>query len=105
VSDVTPPDFKQTISNLSDPAFLESSPSAEQQANLNELVGRLKQHVEDGTFSMSVPSHTPLGGGGDGKGAAFWTAPVPYWDMETYDKELWESLRKSSLVIFKGDLK
>ncbi|KAF5352938.1 hypothetical protein D9758_007873 [Tetrapyrgos nigripes] len=104
VSDVTPPDFTQTISNLSDPAFLESSPSPDQQDHLHELAARLKQHVDNGTFSMSVPLHTPLGGGSDGKGAAFWTTPVPYWDMEAYDRELWESLRQSSLVIFKGDL-
>ncbi|THU93833.1 DUF89 domain-containing protein [Dendrothele bispora CBS 962.96] len=104
VSDVTPPDFKQTITSISDPAFLQSTPTPEQQDHLNELAARLKQHVESGVFSMSVPLDNPLGGGGTGKEANFWTTPVPYWNMATYDNELWQDLRKSSLVIFKGDL-
>ncbi|KAK7440054.1 Hairy/enhancer-of-split with YRPW motif protein 2 [Stygiomarasmius scandens] len=104
VSDVTPPDFAETIANLSDPAFLQSSPTPEQKEHLDELTRRLKQYVESGVFSMSVPLETPLGGGNLGNGANFWTSPAPYWDMKTYDRKLWEDLRESSLVIFKGDL-
>jgi hypothetical protein len=33
--------------------------------------------------------------------AGFWTTPVPYWDMETHDPKLYESLKSSDLVIFK----
>ncbi|KAJ3769833.1 DUF89 domain-containing protein [Lentinula raphanica] len=95
------------------------------QGHLQKLVDRLRRYVEEGVFLLSVPSGTDVGGGltgttsstsaaasavastaapGNGSLAEFWTAPVPYWDMETYDRQLWEFLRKSDLVVFKGDL-
>ncbi|KIK56194.1 hypothetical protein GYMLUDRAFT_47408 [Collybiopsis luxurians FD-317 M1] len=109
VSDVTPPDFNETIESLLDPSFLSSTtspvPSAEQQQHLQQLADRLKKYVADGVFSLSVPKETPLGGASAACSlAGFWTTPVPYWDMETYDPELWKLLKGSDLVIFKGDL-
>jgi len=66
------------------------------------MATRWSNYIADGTFSLSVPKETPLGGK-DGKGrlAEFWTTPYPYWDMQERDQELWNDLRNSSLVIFK----
>ncbi|KAE9406130.1 DUF89 domain-containing protein [Gymnopus androsaceus JB14] len=109
VSDVTPPDFEETIKSLLDPSFLSSTtsppPSADQQQHLQQLAGRLKRYVTEGVFSLSVPIETPLGGGSALESlAGFWTTPVPYWDMKTYDPKLWDSLKDSDLVVLKGDL-
>ena len=66
------------------------------------MATRWSNYIADGTFSLSVPKDTPLGGK-DGKGrlAEFWTTPYPYWDMQERDQELWSDLRNSSLVVFK----
>ena len=66
------------------------------------MATRWANYIADGTFSLSVPKDTPLGGK-DGKGrlAEFWTTPYPYWNMRERDEELWNDLRNSSLVIFK----
>lgn len=117
VSDVTPPDFKETIEFLLDPkSFLsdiassQPQPSVEQQQHLRELAGRLRRYVSEGVFELSVPSETSLGGRHttatpstkESPLAQFWTAPVAYWDMATYDQELYEFLGNSDLVIFKA---
>ena len=66
------------------------------------MATRWTGYIADGTFSLSVPKDTPLGGkGGKGRSAEFWTTPYPYWDMRERDRELWDDLRNSSLVIFK----
>ena len=66
------------------------------------MTTRWTGYIVDGTFSLSVPKDTPLGGkGGKGRSAEFWTTPYPYWDMQERDRELWDDLRNSSLVIFK----
>ncbi|KAF7323249.1 hypothetical protein HMN09_00105700 [Mycena chlorophos] len=107
VSDVTPSDFANTLEILLEPTFL--SLTEEEQTLLSEMVLGWTKHYEEGVFSLSVPMTTPLGGGGSDLDAAadlarFWTEHSPYWDMETLAPELWKELRKSDLVIFKGDL-
>ncbi|KAF9648118.1 DUF89 domain-containing protein [Thelephora ganbajun] len=106
VSDVTPPDFSSAFPSLLDPSFFGSAPSEEAKEHLEIMATRWSNYITDGTFSLSVPKDTPLGGK-DGKGrlAVFWTTPYPYWDMQERDQELWNDLRDSSLVVFKGDLK
>ncbi|KAF9074499.1 hypothetical protein BDP27DRAFT_1317209 [Rhodocollybia butyracea] len=108
VSDVTPPDFDETIRSLLDFSSFSSAPppSAEQHQHLQKLAERMKQYLSEGTFSLSVPKETALSGGSGGSQsmAGFWTTPVPYWDMEPHDPKLYEFLKSSDLVIFKGDL-
>lgn len=126
VSDVLPTDFNETLSLLSDPTtFLSttdssasaSAPSQQQQQHLHELVSRWKTYIADGTFKLSVPLDTPLGGKGGGGAdtpsssdsngsrlAEFWTSPYPYWDLQERDPVLTKYLQQSGLVIFKGDL-
>ncbi|KAG7087527.1 hypothetical protein E1B28_013486 [Marasmius oreades] len=107
VSDVTPLDFKYTIASLLDETYFSSAPALqEQKDHLNEMATRISKYVEEGVLMFSVPIETPLGGGdGDvSKLGEFWTSPLPFWNMEQDCAELWNDLRKSDLVIFKGDL-
>ncbi|KAG6837774.1 hypothetical protein H0H93_001701 [Arthromyces matolae] len=105
VSDVTPSDFKQAISSLLDPSFFgslaeASTPSSD---HLTYMVTRWNKYIDEGIFNLSVPLDTPLGG--DATAAEFWTSPWPYWNLEVQAPELFKTLTKSDLVIFKGDLK
>ncbi|KAJ7041226.1 DUF89 domain-containing protein [Mycena alexandri] len=105
VSDVTPADFAETISSLLDPTFL--PPLADvNPAHLQSMVERWVRYINGGIFALSIPATTPLGGGSDGAAelAEFWTSPAPYWDMRLYAPKLWNTLKTSNLVIFKGDL-
>ncbi|KAG6906847.1 hypothetical protein DXG01_011726 [Tephrocybe rancida] len=105
VSDVTPSDFKQAISSLVDPSFFPATEgaAAPRSEDLIHMVTRWKGYVEEGIFNLSVPNETPLGG--DAPAAEFWTSPWPYWNMELHAPNVFETLKKSDLVIFKGDLK
>lgn len=109
VSDVTPSDFAETIASLLDPSFFPpppvSSPSDFQYQHLLPLATRWKKYVDDGTFALSVPLDTPLGGDKTSTLADFWTAPWPYWDMQTQASDLWNTLNGSGLVIFKVRLR
>ncbi|KAF8064163.1 DUF89 domain-containing protein [Lyophyllum atratum] len=108
VSDVTPPDFGQTITSLLDLSFFSASSGEEADSprpsseHLKSMVMRWKHYVDRGIFNLSVPLSTPLGG--DGTAAEFWTAHFPYWNMKVQAPELFQNLRESDLVIFKGDL-
>ena len=101
ISDVTPPDFFSTFTALLDPSF-DTAPSEEAKKHLKTMATRWSDYIAEGTFSLSIPEGTPLGGW-DGKGrmAEFWTTPYPFWDMKERDQELWSDLRNSSLVVFK----
>ncbi|KAH7909987.1 DUF89 domain-containing protein [Hygrophoropsis aurantiaca] len=103
VSDVTPTDFEATIASLLSPTFFSSDGSVsppESVARLETMVNRWKSYLSDGTFSLS----TNIGGVNNTAMAGFWTSPWPYWNLKERAPLLWESLNKSDLVIFKGDL-
>ena len=104
VSDVTPVDFKDTFKVLRDPTFfpVENGSEIEHQ-HLDYMVSRWSSYLEQGIFSLSVPTETPLGGGTSNvKVAEYWTTDRPFWDMETEAPELFASLKDSRLVIFKA---
>ncbi|EKM77045.1 hypothetical protein AGABI1DRAFT_108419 [Agaricus bisporus var. burnettii JB137-S8] len=105
VSDVTPLDFKRFFSLLK-PEFFEKAnfeDDADGWEQLSVMVKRWEAYVEQGVFKLSVPDESPLGENTQGK-ADFWTSPYPYWDMKNLAPPLYEHLRSSDLVIFKGDL-
>lgn len=105
VSDVTPPDFKNTIPSLLSEDFFASSADqsdAKQCGYLREMVTRWQCYLDSGVFSLSVPVETELGE--KHPKADFWTGPWPYWNLEERAPELWNDFKSSSLVIFKGDL-
>lgn len=104
VSDVTPPDFKATLSILSDVSFFPEEVINSPDVNADyrmEMVGRWKRYVEEGVFSLSVPLDTPLGGDAGSGVGEFWTTPRPYWDMKTEAPATFAQLAASGLVIFK----
>jgi hypothetical protein len=106
VSDVTPPDFADLFDSLLSPFFFSTAqslqPSFDSQFHLKTMVTRWKSHLASGTFELSVPEETQLGA--TNVIADFWTEPWPYWNMKERAGELYETLRSSGLVIFKGDL-
>ncbi|KZT24930.1 DUF89 domain-containing protein [Neolentinus lepideus HHB14362 ss-1] len=113
VSDVTPPDFAATIPALLDPSFfpdpsssLSSStatPASPQlKENLKTMVTRWQSYINSGVFALSVPEDRKLGE--KDEKADFWTGPWPYWEMKMKGAAVWERLRGSGLVVFKGDL-
>ncbi|GJE89042.1 protein-glutamate O-methyltransferase family protein [Phanerochaete sordida] len=111
VSDVTPPDFASTTPALLSESFFPAhqhdaaagaAPSGDAHAHLRTMVARWQAYLASGVFQLSVPLDTKLGAAnprGD-----FWTGPWPYWNVRELAPGVWEELRKSSLVIFKGDL-
>ncbi|KIL65759.1 hypothetical protein M378DRAFT_161764 [Amanita muscaria Koide BX008] len=109
VSDVTPPDFVATLASLKDaPAFfaINAPSSAASFEHLGAMVARWQKYLDEGVFSLSVPLDTPLGTGNTPQTAndAYWTSPLPYWEMQSDAPALHGDLKSSELVIFKGDL-
>lgn len=109
MSDVTPPDFKDTFAALTNASFFpkEDSDNAETEIHirhLNQMVTRWKSYLEQGVFTLSAPVDTPLGGNGKSKNAEFWTTAKAYWNMEVEAPETYAHLAKSDLVIFKVSL-
>lgn len=68
---------------------------------LKSLGERWTQHMESGAFKLSIPTSTPLG---SPSLADFWTTQYPYQLLPQNDPDLLTELKKSELVIFKGDL-
>ncbi|KAF9480662.1 DUF89 domain-containing protein [Pholiota conissans] len=109
VSDVTPPDFKDTFNVLADASFFpkddgDDAQTQTQLEHLNRMVSRWKIYLEQGVFTLSVPVDSPLGGNGTNRDADFWTTAKPYWNMKTEAPETHALLTESDLVVFKGDL-
>lgn len=103
VSDVTPPDFKDIIPLLLNPATFPNPhtdlDNNSRSSHLNELASRWQKYVQTGVFSLSVPQETTLGS--DSPVGNFWTTPYPYWDMKLRAPDVFAHLKESSLVIFK----
>ncbi|KAJ9107194.1 hypothetical protein QFC19_002854 [Naganishia cerealis] len=68
---------------------------------LKTLGDRWTRHMESGVFQLSIPANTPLGFPGL---ADFWTTQYSYQFLAEEAPELLQELKKSELVIFKGDL-
>ena len=105
VSDVQPHDFSITINSLLDSDFFpaDSGASDEDKAALNKVVERWSQYVKEGKFRLSTPLDHPMGAPA-GEIADFWTSPLPFSDLPAYAPTLLAELKRSGLVIFKGDL-
>ncbi|KAH9982017.1 hypothetical protein BJV74DRAFT_852635 [Russula compacta] len=95
VSDVTPPDFAALL----DVASIPQGPAPE---HLERAIARWNAYLANGTFDLSVPRDAAIGT--PDERVNFWTSPWPYWDMRLRAPKVWDALRESGLVIFKGDL-
>ncbi|XP_075212600.1 damage-control phosphatase ARMT1-like isoform X2 [Lycorma delicatula] len=79
VSDVMVKDFHYVINTL-----------AEHQEPFSNIGNRWLNYVNQGKFEILADQ--------------FWTLPLNYYLMEKVDKELYDDLKSSKLLIFKGDL-
>lgn len=75
----------------------------EKDTPVQHMARRWNNHLESGRFKLSIPLESKLGQSG-GEIVDFWTLPVGYANMNLYAPKLLETLKESSLVIFKGDL-
>ncbi|GAA5988957.1 hypothetical protein JCM11641_001254 [Rhodosporidiobolus odoratus] len=105
VSDVQPHDFLILLSTLKDESFFpaDAGLSDEDRQALAALSARWEKYAEQGVFKLSVPKELKQSEAG-GEMADFWTTPLPFCDLPTAAPELLKELKKSDLVIFKGDL-
>ena len=118
VSDVLPKDFASQLAEKDWVSFFASSypsPSEKEATALTSMMERWRYHITSGAFELSVPVDSPIGpltvdvnrGERDGlllNAATFWSLPYSFWRLHEWDG-LMEQFEKSSLVIFKGDLK
>ncbi|KAJ5580372.1 hypothetical protein N7450_006673 [Penicillium hetheringtonii] len=100
VSDVTPKDFSDLLNSMADPqAFYTAADdtgktypplSDEEVSNVKFLFEQWSQFHQDG--KLIIRPHS------------FWTTQGCYWRMPHVAPELFEDLKESELVLFKGDL-
>ncbi|KAJ9095245.1 hypothetical protein QFC21_005611 [Naganishia friedmannii] len=104
VSDTLPYDFTWAIESLKDESFfIKHAPeiTSSDLSVLKALGERWTRHMESGVFKLSIPTTTPLGAPSL---ADFWTTQHSYQYLPAEAPELLAELKKSALVIFKGDL-
>ncbi|KAG8842405.1 hypothetical protein FRC20_004424, partial [Serendipita sp. 405] len=95
VSDVTPPDFSQTISILQNANEWSSGDESEDaRSALGKVASRFQERMTDGTFELSVPLSTKLGEPVPGSGYEFWTSPSAYYYMQDEAPDLLHTLSK-----------
>ncbi|KAJ9119330.1 hypothetical protein QFC24_005801 [Naganishia onofrii] len=104
VSDTLPYDFTWAIESLKDESFFtQHAPdiTSSDLSALKALGERWSRHMDSEVFKLSIPTTTPLG---SPSSADFWTTQYSYQYLPTEAPELLAELKKSTLVIFKGDL-
>jgi uncharacterized protein with ATP-grasp and redox domains len=104
VSDVVPADFAALLNALADPQRFYSTPSDD-----DILTGQTPQplsqkEVEDLSFLFSNWSAFHTEGQLILRNNRFWTEGGSYWRLPATAPQLYEDLKESELVIFKGDL-
>ncbi|CAD6582132.1 MAG: hypothetical protein TREMPRED_003178 [Tremellales sp. Tagirdzhanova-0007] len=95
------------IDSLLDREFFASAstlPTPTDTQNLSVLAHRWKSHLASGRFRLSVPLDTTLGNESDSEIGGFWTTQFAYQDLPTAAPNLLNEMKKSDLVVFKGDL-
>lgn len=92
VSDVIPQDIPILLDACLDRTFFpdHDKRSSEDFEALETMVNRWKEYIQDGR--LVVRAHQ------------FWCTGLSYWLLKTEAPDLFEDLKQSDLVIFKGDL-
>lgn len=100
VSDVIPQDFSDLLSALSDPQefYTRRDETGKAYPNLSE------KEVSDVKFLFDQWSQLYQDGKLIIRPNNFWTSPGSYWRIPGIAPDLYEDLKQSELVLFKGDL-
>ncbi|KAI2601869.1 DUF89-domain-containing protein [Hypoxylon sp. NC1633] len=104
VSDVLPRDFAALLSALADPKRFYETPTDD-----DKLQDKTPEPLPDqdaGDLSFLFEEWARMHGEGQLvlRPNAFWTHPGSYWRLPSVEKDLFEDLKMSEVVIFKGDL-
>jgi damage-control phosphatase, subfamily III len=104
VSDVVPADFAALLNALADPQSFYSTPS-EDEKHVGKIPAPLSQdEVDQLAFLFQEWSGFHQEGQLVLRPNRFWTEGGSYWRLPSSDPRLFEDLKSSKLVIFKGDL-
>lgn len=104
VSDVLPADFGALLSALADPAAFYEALSDDQKHNGQQAVPLSDTESANLRFLFQHWSGMHAEGQLMLRPNDFWTAAGSYWRLPKTEPELYEDLKESELVIFKGDL-
>jgi hypothetical protein len=104
VSDVLPADFGALLSALADPQTFYEALSEDEKHAGKEVAPLSESETENLQFLFQNWSTMHAEGQLMMRPNDFWTAGGSYWRLPKTEPELYEDLKESELVIFKGDL-
>lgn len=104
VSDVLPGDFAALLTALASPQSFYSTPSDDEKhsGKIPEPLSQIE--IDELSFLFSEWSRFHAEGQLILRPNRFWTEGGSFWRLPTSDPRLYEDLKESELVIFKGDL-
>lgn len=104
VSDVLPSDFSELLNALANPKHFYETPSEDEK--LQDKVPAALSEKENDDLSFLFQNWSQLYAEGQVilRPNRFWTNPGSFWRLPYQGKELYEDLKSSDVVIFKGDL-
>lgn len=104
VSDVIPKDFSDLLNALADPQSFYSTPSDDEKLGGREPEQLSDKEVDELSFLFNQWSQFHAEGKLVIRPNRFWTEGGSYWRMPRTEPSLFEDLKRSELVVFKGDL-
>lgn len=104
VSDVLPHDFADLLNALSDSQTFYSALSDNEKGSGTAPQLLSEKELSDLAFLFQEWSNFHAEGQLILRGSRFWTDPGSFWRLPSSDPRLFEDLKESELVIFKGDL-
>ena len=104
VSDVLPADFASLLNALADPQALYATPSDSASDTDGVSAPLSDQEASELSFLFEHWSSLHREGQLTIRPNLFWTGPGSYWRLPQSAPDLYEDLKESELVIFKGDL-
>jgi hypothetical protein len=104
VSDVVPTDFSALLNALHDPQTFYSTPSEEEKNNDVTPSPLSQDEIQNLQFLFSEWSTFHAEGELRLRPNRFWTEAGSYWRLPVTAPRLWDDLKESEVVVFKGDL-
>ena len=104
VSDVLPKDFAALLNAMADPKAFYETPSEDDEHKGVKPQALSKKEIEDIAYMFQHWTRLHADGKLVIRPNRFWTEGGSYWRLPKTGPSLYEDLRESELVIFKGDL-